>query len=61
MLNGADTPGLARRGGRGAQAAPVVPAISGSSRDADWRKELKRRVGEPGFTQPSRSMSAIGG
>jgi cyclic pyranopterin phosphate synthase len=30
-------------------------------RDAVWRKELKHHVGEPGFRQPTRSMSAIGG
>jgi cyclic pyranopterin phosphate synthase len=30
-------------------------------RDAVWRKELKHHVGEPGFIQPVRSMSAIGG
>ncbi|MBV9818241.1 MAG: GTP 3',8-cyclase MoaA [Solirubrobacterales bacterium] len=30
-------------------------------RDAVWRKELKHHVGEPGFIQPTRSMSAIGG
>ena len=30
-------------------------------RDAVWRKELKHHVGEPGFIQPARSMSAIGG
>ncbi|HET8977860.1 MAG TPA: GTP 3',8-cyclase MoaA [Solirubrobacteraceae bacterium] len=30
-------------------------------RDAVWRKELKHHVGEPGFVQPARSMSAIGG
>jgi GTP 3',8-cyclase len=30
-------------------------------RDAVWRKELKHRVNDPGFVQPSRSMSAIGG
>jgi cyclic pyranopterin phosphate synthase len=30
-------------------------------RDAVWRKELKHRVGEPGFQQPARTMSAIGG
>jgi cyclic pyranopterin phosphate synthase len=30
-------------------------------RDAVWRKELKHRVGEPGFSQPPRTMSAIGG
>jgi GTP 3',8-cyclase len=30
-------------------------------RDAVWRKELKHHVGEPGFVQPARTMSAIGG
>ncbi len=30
-------------------------------RDAVWRKELKHRVNEPGFVQPKRTMSAIGG
>ena len=30
-------------------------------RDAVWRKELKHHVGEPGFRQPPRTMSAIGG
>jgi cyclic pyranopterin phosphate synthase len=30
-------------------------------REAVWRKELKHRVNEPGFVQPVRSMSAIGG
>ncbi|HEX8087070.1 MAG TPA: GTP 3',8-cyclase MoaA [Solirubrobacteraceae bacterium] len=30
-------------------------------RAAVWRKELKHRVNEPGFVQPARSMSAIGG
>ncbi len=30
-------------------------------RDAVWRKELKHRVSEPGFRQPPRTMSAIGG
>src|SRR4051812_27290687 len=30
-------------------------------RDAVWRKELKHRVNEPGFVQPPRTMSAIGG
>ena len=29
-------------------------------RDAVWRKELKHHVGEPGFRQPPRTMSAIG-
>ena len=30
-------------------------------REAVWRKELKHHVGEQGFRQPARSMSAIGG
>jgi cyclic pyranopterin phosphate synthase len=30
-------------------------------RGAVWRKELKHHVGEPGFIQPDRTMSAIGG
>jgi cyclic pyranopterin phosphate synthase len=30
-------------------------------RDAVWSKELKHHVGEPGFVQPPRTMSAIGG
>ncbi len=30
-------------------------------RDAVWAKELKHQVNEPGFVQPKRTMSAIGG
>jgi len=30
-------------------------------RSAVWRKELKHRIGDPGFVQPDRTMSAIGG
>jgi len=30
-------------------------------REAVWRKELKHRVNEPGFVQPTRTMSQIGG
>jgi cyclic pyranopterin phosphate synthase len=30
-------------------------------RAAVWRKELKHHVGDPGFVQPERTMSAIGG
>jgi cyclic pyranopterin phosphate synthase len=30
-------------------------------REAVWRKELKHHVNEPGFIQPLRTMSAIGG
>jgi GTP 3',8-cyclase len=35
--------------------------LAGVIRDAVWRKELKHRVNEPGFVQPARTMSAIGG
>jgi cyclic pyranopterin phosphate synthase len=35
--------------------------LESAIRDAVWRKELKHRVGEPGFRQPARTMSAIGG
>jgi cyclic pyranopterin phosphate synthase len=35
--------------------------LAGIIRDAVWRKELKHHVGEPGFRQPPRTMSAIGG
>jgi cyclic pyranopterin phosphate synthase len=41
----------------GASDAELVAIV----RDAVWRKELKHRVGEPGFSQPARTMSAIGG
>ena len=37
------------------------PELAELIRDAVWRKELKHRVGEPGFRQPPRTMSAIGG
>jgi cyclic pyranopterin phosphate synthase len=37
------------------------PEIEKIIRDAVWRKELKHHVGEPGFRQPPRTMSAIGG
>jgi cyclic pyranopterin phosphate synthase len=30
-------------------------------RDAVWRKELKHHVNDPGFVQPPRTMSQIGG
>ena len=36
-------------------------AVERIIRDAVWAKELKHRVNEPGFVQPARSMSAIGG
>jgi cyclic pyranopterin phosphate synthase len=35
--------------------------LAGIIRDAVWRKELKHRVNEPGFVQPERTMSRIGG
>jgi cyclic pyranopterin phosphate synthase len=35
--------------------------LEATIRDAVWRKELKHHVGEPGFIQPDRTMSAIGG
>jgi cyclic pyranopterin phosphate synthase len=35
--------------------------LEGLIREAVWRKELKHHVGERGFRQPARSMSAIGG
>ena len=41
----------------GASDDDVVAVI----REAVWRKELKHRVNEPGFVQPARTMSAIGG
>jgi cyclic pyranopterin phosphate synthase len=43
-----------RDGASDAELAEVI-------RNAVWRKELKHHVGEPGFIQPDRSMSAIGG
>jgi cyclic pyranopterin phosphate synthase len=41
----------------GADDAEVEQVI----RDAVWRKELKHQVSEPGFRQPPRTMSQIGG
>jgi cyclic pyranopterin phosphate synthase len=35
--------------------------LAGIVREAVWGKELKHRVNEPGFRQPARTMSAIGG
>jgi GTP 3',8-cyclase len=35
--------------------------VADTIRDAVWRKELKHHVGEKGFRQPPRTMSAIGG
>jgi GTP 3',8-cyclase len=49
-----DLRGPLRGGADDSQVAQII-------RDAVWRKELKHRVGEPGFVQPARTMSAIGG
>ena len=53
-LHETDLRGPLRAGASDADVEQVV-------RDAVWRKELKHQVGEPGFRQPPRSMSAIGG
>jgi len=53
-LNETDLRSPLRAGASDAEIARVI-------RDAVWRKELKHHVGEPGFIQPARSMSAIGG
>ena len=53
-LNETDLRTPLRTGGTDADLEAII-------RDAVWRKELKHHVGEPGFIQPARSMSAIGG
>src|ERR1700761_4847019 len=53
-LNETDLRGPLRTGATDADLEQII-------RDAVWRKELKHHVGEPGFIQPARSMSAIGG
>ncbi|MGH2866598.1 MAG: GTP 3',8-cyclase MoaA [Solirubrobacteraceae bacterium] len=53
-LNETDLRGPMREGADDAELEAVI-------RDAVWRKELKHHVGEQGFIQPGRSMSAIGG
>jgi GTP 3',8-cyclase len=53
-LNETDLRGPMREGVSDAELETVI-------RDAVWRKELKHHVGERGFIQPERSMSAIGG
>jgi GTP 3',8-cyclase len=53
-LNETDLRGPVRAGATDADLEQII-------RDAVWRKELKHHVGEPGFIQPARSMSAIGG
>jgi cyclic pyranopterin phosphate synthase len=53
-VNETDLRGPLRDGASDAELAQLI-------RDAVWRKELKHHVGEKGFRQPPRTMSAIGG
>ncbi|MGO9904075.1 MAG: GTP 3',8-cyclase MoaA [Solirubrobacteraceae bacterium] len=53
-LNETDLRGPLRQGADDSELAQII-------RDAVWRKELKHHIGEPGFIQPARTMSAIGG
>jgi GTP 3',8-cyclase len=53
-LNETDLRGPLREGADDRELEEIIRA-------AVWRKELKHHVGEPGFIQPARSMSAIGG
>ena len=53
-LNETDLRGPMRAGADDRELERVIRA-------AVWRKELKHHVGEPGFIQPARTMSAIGG
>jgi cyclic pyranopterin phosphate synthase len=53
-LNETDLRGPLRGGADDAELEQII-------RQAVWRKELKHHVGEPGFIQPARTMSAIGG
>jgi cyclic pyranopterin phosphate synthase len=53
-LNETDLRGPLRSGAQDDEIAQII-------RDAVWRKELKHRIGDPGFIQPARTMSAIGG
>ena len=52
--NETDLRGPLRSGASDAELEQII-------RDAVWRKELKHHVGEEGFIQPARTMSAIGG
>src|SRR5918999_1645403 len=54
VLTGDELRELLRSGAGDAEIESVI-------RNAVWRKELKHHVGEPGFRQPPRTMSAIGG
>ena len=53
-LRETDLRGPIREGASDAELERIV-------RDAVWSKELKHHVNEPGFVQPARTMSAIGG
>ncbi len=53
-LNETDLRGPLRDGASDVELEQII-------RDAVWRKELKHHIGEPGFIQPERTMSAIGG
>jgi cyclic pyranopterin phosphate synthase len=53
-LNETDLRGPMRAGADDGELEQII-------REAVWRKELKHHVGEPGFIQPLRTMSAIGG
>ncbi len=53
-LHETDLRGPLREGAADRELAEIIRA-------AVWRKELKHRVNEPGFRQPARTMSAIGG
>ena len=53
-LNETDLRGPVREGASDTELDEIIRA-------AVWRKELKHRIGEPGFIQPLRTMSAIGG
>jgi cyclic pyranopterin phosphate synthase len=53
-LNETDLRGPMRDGADSAELERII-------RDAVWHKELKHHIGEPGFIQPARPMSAIGG
>jgi cyclic pyranopterin phosphate synthase len=53
-MNETDLRGPLRDGASDEQLEQIV-------RDAVWRKELKHHVNDPGFVQPPRTMSRIGG
>jgi GTP 3',8-cyclase len=53
-MNETDLRGPLRNGATDADLEEIV-------RDAVWRKELKHHVNDPGFVQPPRTMSRIGG